>query len=115
MADTDKPMSTKSVSSLAAYLAGVMILAGYTILALWSPQPPAPTGNAPQPSCVSSGPKLTNIHPYSVSVGSVVDVLVIGCAFPSSTEVKVNGSVRQALVVDSSHIRVGLTAGDLST
>jgi hypothetical protein len=38
----------------------------------------------------------------------------MGCDFPQSTLVKFNGTQHQALVVDASHIRVGLSAADVA-
>ena len=111
----ETPMDKQTVGLLATYLLLATILTGYTIFSLWSAQPQAATGDVPQPSCdKATNPVLTNVYPESLYVGSTGDVLLLGCRFPATTQVKFNGTQHAALVVDSSHIRVGLSGADVA-
>jgi hypothetical protein len=110
--DTATPVAQKTVFGLATYLITASVLTGYAFVGLWSAQPQLRSGTAPAPACAADPkPKLTNVYPDRVNAGAA-DVLAIGCNFPSTSTVKLNGTAHQALFVDTSHIRVALTAAD---
>lgn len=112
---TQRPMSNKSVKFLVGYLLITAAVTFYIAYSLWAAEPLVAAREAPVPGCAAGpSPRLTNIYPNRVSLGSPVDVLLIGCGLPMATVVKFNGTQHQDLFVDASHIRVGLTAADMA-
>ena len=112
---TEIPMGKASVRFLAGYLLFATTLTGYTIFSLWSAQPRVATGQVPAPDCSGAlKPILSGLYPEWVNVGSTSDVLLLGCHFAATTQVKFNGTQHAALFVDSSHIRVTLTGADVA-
>ena len=101
-----KPMDEKSSWFLLVYLLIVSILSAYLTYSLWAPR--VVPGPPPVPKCsANAAPVLTNLYPAVVSAGSTLsDFLIIGCGFPSSVQVKFNGTQHPALFVDASHISV---------
>src|SRR5262249_28447311 len=82
---------------------------------LWSAQPPVVGGTPPLPNCKSDSPaQLAALFPDRLSAGNAIDLLIVGCGFANSTQVKFNGTQHQALFVDANHIRMGLSAADVS-
>src|SRR6266852_3857730 len=100
-APTQTPMDKASVQFLASYLLLWTILTGYLIFSLWSARPRLATSQSTAPDCTEfTKPKLTAFNPASVSTGSTVaDILVLGCQFTPSTQVKLNGSQRAAVFI----------------
>jgi hypothetical protein len=109
-------MSKLSTWFLVTYLLLTVCLSFYMGYSLWDATPLTAPGSARTPDCLAeSTTGLTNINPNRVDVGSSADLLLMGCGFPQSTDVKFNGTHHQALIVDASHIRVGLSAADVAS
>lgn len=108
-------MNTVSTWFLVVYLLLASCLSFYVAYSLWDAKPLTAPGSARTPDCLTGlTARLTNINPNPVDVGSSPDVLLMGCEFAQSTVVKFNGTQHQALIVDASHIRVGLSAADVA-
>jgi len=112
---TQTPMGSGSVRFLIFYLIIATVLSFYTVYGLWSAQPKVAADSIQTPDCTPPVvAKLTGINPRLVNVGSSgSDVLIVGCGFLPTTQVKFNGTLHPSLVVDASHIRVTLTATDV--
>jgi hypothetical protein len=109
-------MTQTSVIILALYLSGFALLSFYMVYALWSAQLVATTGPVPSPDCSkTTAPALTHIYPLRIPVGASQDVWLVGCGFTDKTQVKFNGAPHQALFLDASHVRVGLTAAEVAS
>ena len=110
---TTTPMSDTVRRWLTTYLLVATAVAAYGILSLWTPgQSP---GQVPAKDCTGvTTPALSNIYPSRIDVGSAIPVLLIGCAFPTDTQVKFNGVIHGASVVDPSHIHIDLTTADVA-
>ena len=117
MADdiTNQRMTSNEVVRLASYLLAVTVLSGYMISSLWSPERRGNTGTFPAPNCTEiKTPKLTNVYPFPISASTATDIWLVGCNFPSTTVVKVNGVEHQPLLVEPNRIRVALAASEVS-
>lgn len=109
-------MTQRSVIILTLYLSGCVLLSFYMVYALWSAQPLGVSGPMPPPGCTQgTAPTLSHIYPLSIPVGTAQDLWLVGCGFTEKTQVKLNGAPHQALYLDASHIRVGLTAAELAS
>jgi len=110
------PMAKSSSRFLLGYLLAAMALALYVVCSLWSAQPRAATGRVPTPACTVGASGLANLYPEWVNVGSAApDILILGCGFAATTQVKFNGAPHPALFVDAGHIRAALTGTDVAT
>ena len=114
-ATTHEPMGKRSWF-LIVYLLIVTVLTFYVVYSLWSAQPRVAEGRVPATNCVpGASPVLSNLYPEWVNVGSTAsDVLILGCGFTTATQIKFNGTLHSALLVDASHIRVGLAGADVA-
>jgi hypothetical protein len=108
-------MDAKSTWFLTVYLLVATLLSCWLVYSLWSAQPTA-AGQPPVPTCdPKAGAKLSALHPDNVTVGSTVSFLIIGCVFTPGTQVKFNDTPHEALYVDASHMRAGLTSADVAS
>jgi hypothetical protein len=112
MPDEHKQMSKTSVILLVLYLAGAALMSTVLIYSLWSADSDTQAGPMPSPACAAAAPRVTNIYPMRLGAGAPQDIWLIGCAFPAGAQVKLNAAPHPAVLVDSNHIRVPLTAAE---
>lgn len=106
-------MSDRSVRWLTVYLVAMALLSFHMVFALWSAEPQVEAGRIPQPDCGgAAGPAFTEVYPARVTAGAAQEIWIAGCGFTDKTQVKINAAAFHPLLVDASHIRVGLAATD---
>jgi hypothetical protein len=109
------PIETPVVAGIAIYLAVVTIVAGCLLFSLWSSQPAAST-SIPIPKCDGfTKPTLRNVFPDTLSSGATAKLLFLGCEFPLTTQVKVNGAQTSSTFEDNRRISVLLNANDVAS
>jgi hypothetical protein len=114
-ADTDLPVNKSSVRWLLLYLIAATVVSGFAFVTLWSAQPQ--TNTPPVPVCTGAVPKLTNMFPDRVAVGTAIDILAIGCNFPpiAGTTLTINGNPHALQSGDTGKMRISLSSADVAT
>jgi hypothetical protein len=105
--------SEKQAVGVAIMLAAVAFLSGYFIYSLWSSSEPLVGAQTP-PDCKDNAARLLFGDPGRLSAETPVAVSLVGCNFPQSTVVKVNGAVHGSTFVDARRIRLQLSAADVA-
>lgn len=116
---TQTPMGNCKARFVGSYLLIVTVLTSCAILSVWFVEPRLATDSVPPPPACAEGanPVLSSpsLYPDQIYVGSTAaDVLVLGCHFTQTTQVKFNGAPHPALFVDASHIRVVPSGADVA-
>jgi Putative Ig domain len=109
------PVETSIVTGIAIYLGIVTILAGCLIFSLWSSRPADAVSVAPPQCDKVTGPTLLSVYPGLLSSGTLSKVLFVGCHFPLTTQVKVEGAHHSSTFDDDKHISVLLNASDVAS
>src|SRR5215469_16939612 len=111
----DDNASQKQAVGVAIMLAAVAFLSGYLIYSLWSSsEPRVDCGPQTPPDCKDNTARLLFGDPGHLSAETPVAVSLVGCNFPQSAVVKVNGAVHGSTFVDARRIRLQLSAADVA-
>ena len=107
---TCMPARTSRLLLCYLLLAGTFSL--WMTCSLWAARAPIPALQIFTPHCTGT-PNLTGISPDSVNAAA--DILIVGCDFSPTTQVKLNGTPRAALMLSATHLRISLTDSDVAT